>query len=56
MYIDMIFASYFRAKILAGDKLAVRDGKIFCLSLIKVEELVGMVKSVFEEDFTMIRS
>ena len=38
-----------RAKIRAGDKLAVlsleKDGKICCLSLIKVEELEGMVKS-----------
>ncbi len=39
-----------RAKIRAGDKLAVvsmeKDGKICCLSLIKVEELEGMVKSM----------
>lgn len=39
-----------RAKIRAGDKLAVlsmeKDGKICCLSLIKIEELEGMVKSV----------
>lgn len=39
-----------RAKIAAGDKLAVvsmeMNGKICCLSLIKVEELEGMVKSV----------
>jgi AbrB family looped-hinge helix DNA binding protein len=38
-----------RAKIRAGDKLAVlsleKDGKICCLSLIKVEELEGLVKS-----------
>jgi AbrB family looped-hinge helix DNA binding protein len=38
-----------RAKIRAGDKLAVlsleKDGKICCLSLIKVEELEAMVKS-----------
>jgi antitoxin PrlF len=38
-----------RAKIRPGDKLAVlsleKDGKICCLSLIKVEELEGMVKS-----------
>ena len=38
-----------RAKIKPGDKLAVlsleKDGKICCLSLIKVEELEGMVKS-----------
>ena len=38
-----------RAKIRSGDKLAVlsleKDGKICCLSLIKVEELEGMVKS-----------
>ena len=39
-----------RAKIRAGDKLAVvsmeKDGEICCLSLIRVEELEGMVKSV----------
>lgn len=39
-----------RAKIRAGDKLAVvsmeKEGKICCLSLIKVEELEGMVKSM----------
>jgi antitoxin PrlF len=39
-----------RAKIRSGDKLAVvsmeKDGKICCLSLIKVEELEGMVKSI----------
>jgi antitoxin PrlF len=39
-----------KAKIRAGDKLAVvtmeKDGKICCLSLIKVEELEGMVKSM----------
>jgi antitoxin PrlF len=38
-----------RSKIKPGDKLAVlsleKDGKICCLSLIKVEELEGMVKS-----------
>ncbi len=38
-----------RASIKSGDKLAVlsleKDGKICCLSLIKVEELEGMVKS-----------
>ena len=38
-----------RASIRAGDKLAVlsmeKNGKICCLSLIKVEELEGMVKS-----------
>lgn len=38
-----------RALIRAGDKLAVlsleKNGKICCLSLIKVEELEGMVKS-----------
>jgi len=38
-----------RAKIRSGDKLAVlsleKDGKICCLSLIKVEELEAMVKS-----------
>jgi antitoxin PrlF len=39
-----------RAKIRPGDKLAVlsleKNGKICCLSLIKVEELEGMVKSM----------
>ena len=39
-----------KAKIKPGDKLAVvsmeRNGKICCLSLIKVEELEGMVKSM----------
>ena len=39
-----------RTKIRPGDKLAVlsleKDGKICCLSLIKVEELEGMVKSM----------
>ena len=37
-----------KAKINAGDKLAVvameKDGKICCLSLIKVEEITQMVK------------
>ena len=39
-----------KAKIRPGDKLAVvsmeKDGKICCLSLIRVEELESMVKSV----------
>ena len=39
-----------RAKIGAGDKLAVvsmeKGGKICCLSLIKVEKLESMVKSI----------
>jgi AbrB family looped-hinge helix DNA binding protein len=39
-----------RTKIRPGDKLAVlsleKNGKICCLSLIKVEELEGMVKSM----------
>jgi len=39
-----------KAKIRPGDKLAVvsmeKDGKICCLSLIRAEELEGMVKSV----------
>ena len=39
-----------RANIRAGDKLAVismeKDGKVCCISLIKVEELAGMVKSM----------
>lgn len=37
-----------KAKIKAGDKLAItsweKDGEICCISLIKVEELVEMVK------------
>jgi len=39
-----------RAKIRGGDKMAVvsmeKDGNICCLSLIKVEELDAMVRSV----------
>ena len=39
-----------RADIRAGDKLAVvsweKDGKVCCISLIKVEELAGMVKGM----------
>ena len=39
-----------RAKIGSGDKLAVvsmeKDGMIYCLSLIKVEKLESMVKSM----------
>jgi antitoxin PrlF len=39
-----------RAGIKGGDKLAVigweRDGPVCCLSLIKVEELSGMIKGV----------
>ena len=39
-----------RANIHAGDKLAVvsweKDGKICCLSLIKAEELAGIVKDM----------
>jgi AbrB family looped-hinge helix DNA binding protein len=39
-----------RTKIRPGDKLAVlsleKNGKICCISLIKVEELEGMVKSM----------
>lgn len=39
-----------RAKIRAGDKLAVttweKDGKICCITLMKVEELADMVKTV----------
>lgn len=39
-----------RAGIRAGDKLALvtweKDGKVCCLSLIRVEELTGMVKGV----------
>ena len=37
-----------KAKIKTGDKLAVttwhKDGKICCIALMKVEDLVGMVK------------
>ena len=39
-----------KANIRAGDKLAVtsweKDGKICCISLIKAEELTGMVKNI----------
>lgn len=39
-----------KANISAGDKLAVisfeKNGKVCCLSLIKVEELAGMVKDM----------
>ena len=39
-----------RAKIHAGDKLAVvsweKDGKVCCISLIKVEDFSGMVQGV----------
>ena len=39
-----------RADIKAGDKLAVvtweKEGKVCCLSLMKVEDLTGMVKGV----------
>jgi antitoxin PrlF len=39
-----------KAAIHTGDKLAIvnweKDGKVCCLSLIKVEELAGMVKSM----------
>jgi len=39
-----------KAKIRSGDKLAVvslgKNGKVCCISLIKVEELEGMVKSM----------
>ncbi len=39
-----------KAGIRAGDKLALvaweKEGKVCCLSLIKVEELTGMVKGV----------
>jgi len=39
-----------RAKIKAGDKFAVismeKEGKVCCISLIKVEELTKMVKDV----------
>lgn len=39
-----------KAKIQSGDKLAVvsweKEGKVCCLSLIKVEELAEMVKSM----------
>lgn len=39
-----------RANIHAGDKLAIvsmeKDGKVCCISLIKAEELAGMVKEM----------
>ena len=39
-----------RANIGAGDKLALvtfeRDGRVCCISLVKVEELTGMVKGL----------
>lgn len=39
-----------KAKIRSGDKLAVvsleKNGKVCCISLIKVDELEGMVKSM----------
>ncbi len=39
-----------KAKILAGDKLAVvnweKDGKVCCISLVKVEEITQMVKDL----------
>ena len=39
-----------KAGIQAGDKLAIigmeRDGKMCCISLIKVDEITGMVKSM----------
>jgi len=39
-----------KAKIKSGDKLALvsmeKNGKICCLSMIRVEELEGMVKSI----------
>ena len=39
-----------KAKIRAGDKLAIvsweKDGELCCISLIKVEDLAGMVKDM----------
>jgi len=39
-----------KAKIRAGDKLAIvsweKDGELCCMSLIKVEDLAGMVKDM----------
>lgn len=39
-----------KAKIYAGDKLAVvcweKEGKVCCISLIKAEDLAGMVKNL----------
>lgn len=39
-----------RAKIRTGDKLAVvtweREGRVCCISLVKVDELTGMVKDL----------
>jgi len=44
-----------RAKIGAGDKLALvsmeKDGEICCLSLIKVEKLESMVKSMLVQSW-----
>lgn len=41
-----------KAKIDAGDKLAVvtweKDGKVCCITLMKIEELAGPVKDVLE--------
>jgi len=41
-----------RANVRAGDKFALvsweKEGKVCCLSLIKVEELAGLVKDVLE--------
>ncbi len=48
-----------RAGIHAGDKLALvsceQDGSICCISLIKAEELSGMVKGVLGPIFTDVR-
>lgn len=39
-----------RANIRAGDKLALisweKDGRVCCISLIKAEELTGMIKGI----------
>lgn len=41
-----------KANIVAGDKLAIiswkKDGKLCCISLMKVENFAGMVRSVLE--------
>ncbi|MGO9386673.1 MAG: HgcAB-associated protein HgcC [Methanobacterium sp.] len=41
-----------KAKIRAGDKLAVisweKNGEVYCISLIKTEGLIGMVKTLLE--------
>jgi len=47
-----------KANIHPGDKLAVicreREGKTYCLSLVKVEELTGMVKDLLGDRSTFL--